>query len=476
MTSRLGALHARAIAAITLTLAALALLSSCSNVSSEKATRHVIYWEKWTGFENEAMDAVVDDFNAREIAHATADPSYTPIEVDKVTISNLEQKLLIAVAGGNPPDLAGHYSAYVAAYADNGALTDLGPMLRKAAFDRSLFIEHYIELGEYRGKTWAVPIAPAANALLSNQRLFREAGLDAAKPPTTIEELDAVAEQLTKWEVTLPSGKTVIETGYLPEVPESRKRLIQAGFLPGEPHWWFYTWGYFFGGNLLAAPDRVSAADPANVRGFEWLASYSKHLGVGVTKRFRAGFGNFSSPQNAFLSGKVAMVLQGVWMHNFIEKYAPGLEWSAAPFPYPAGHPELAGTTSAEADVLVIPKDSRHPEEAFEFIKYVTTQPVLEKLCLAQQKFTPLKSVSDDFWRRHPNPYIRLFRELGMSKNAFSIPKTGVWNEYYRELENAADLIQNLTVTPTVALGNVQSKLQAALDRSRRMQAKRQAK
>jgi multiple sugar transport system substrate-binding protein len=176
------------------------------------------------------------------------------------------------------------------------------------------------------------------------------------------------------------------------------------------------------------------------------------------------------------LSGKVAMVLQGVWMHNFIEKYAPGLQWAAAPFPYPAGHPELAFTTNADADVLVIPKDSPHPEEAFEFIKYVSQQPVLEKLCLGQQKFTPLKAVSDEFWRVHPNPYIRLFRELGMSKNAFSIPQTGIWNEYNREMGNAVDLIQNLTESPEVALSDVQTKMQAALDRNRRILARRDPK
>jgi len=454
----------------------LATLTGCSATASKQAPRHITYWEKWTGFEGEAMDAVIDDFNAKEVAKAKADSSYAPIEVEKVTISNVEQKLLIAIAGGNPPDLAGNYSFYVAAYADNGALTDLGPMLKEAGFDRNRYIPHYMELGEYRGKTWAVPIVPASIALLTNKRLFKEAGLDPEKPPTTIEELDAYAEKLTKWEITLPSGEKAIRTGYLPDVPDSQKRLIQAGFLPGEPGWWSYGWGYFFGGHLLGGPDKITAADPANIRGFEWMSSYSKNLGVGVTKRFRSGFGNFSSPQNAFLSGKVAMVLQGVWMHNFIEKYAPGLQWSAAPFPYPKDHPELAGTTNADADVLVIPKDSPHPAEAFEFMKYVTSQPVLEKLCLGQQKFTPLKDVSDEFWRVHPNPYIRLFRELGMSKNAFSIPQTGVWNEYAREMGNAVDLIQNLTQTPTVALGDVQTKMQAALDRNSRILARRDAK
>jgi len=461
---------------LVLTLAlALHCLSGCATPKNEHAARHISYWEKWTGFEGEAMDAVVDDFNEKERAHAKLDPNYAPIEVEKVTISNVEQKLLIAIAGGNPPDLAGNYSFYVPAYADGGALTDLGPMLENSGFDRSAYIAHYLELGEYRGKTWALPIVPASIALLTNKRLFKEAGLDPDKPPTTIEELDEYAAKLTQWEVTLPNGEKKIETGYLPDVPPSQKRLIQAGFLPSEPGWWSYGWGYFFGGSLLDGPNQISAESPANLRAYDWVASYSKHLGIGVIKRFRSGFGNFASPQNGFLSGKVAMVLQGVWMHNFIEKYAPGLQWAAAPFPYPKGQPELAFTTEADADVLVIPKGSPHPQEAFEFLKYLSTQPALEKLCLGQQKFTPLKAVSEDFWRAHPNPYIRLFRELGMSKNAFAIPQTGIWNEYNRELGNAVDLIQNQTQTPEVALSNVQTKMQTALDRNHRILARRDA-
>ena len=422
------------------------------------------------------MDAVIDDFNAEQVARAKLDANYAPIEVEKVTISKIEQKLLIAIAGGNPPDLAGHYSFAVAAYADNGALTDLGPLLAQSGFDRARYIEHYIELGEYRGKTWALPLAPASTALILNKRLFREVGLDPERPPTTIEELDAYAEKLTKWEVTLPSGETLIRSGYLPEVPAAQKRLIQAGFLPGEPTWFLYGWGDFFGGRLIDGPARISAADPANIQAFEWVASYSKHLGVSVIKRFRSGFGNSSSPRSAFLSGKVAMTLQGVWMHNYIEKYAPGLQWAAAPFPYPAGRPDLAGTSHAEADVLMIPKGSPHLEEAFAFMQYVSTQAALEKLCLAQQKFTPLASVSDEFWRAHPNPYIRLFRELGMSKNAVAIPQTGIWNEYKRELDNGVDLIQNLKEAPAVALAEVQSKMQAALDRERNISARRAQK
>lgn len=445
------------------------------NRNDKPAARHITYWEKWTGFEGAAMDAVVADFNALELAHAAKDPSYVPIEVEKVTIAKIEQKLLIAIAGGNPPDLAGNYSFAVASYADHGALTDLGPLLEKAGFDRSRYIEHFRRLGEYRGHTWALPIAPASTALVLNKRLFEEAGLDPARPPTTIEELDAYAERLTKWEVTSPTGDKRIESGYLPQVPATQKRLLQVGFLPNEPSWWMFGWGDFFGGRLLDDAGKVSVASPANVRAFDWVASYSQKLGVGVIKRFRSGFGNSSSPQSAFLSGKVAMVMQGVWVHNYIEKYAPGLAWRAAPFPYPAGHPELSHTTRADADVLMIPKGSPHPAEAMRFLEFASTQAALEKLNLGQQKFTPLNDVSEEFWRAHPNPYIRLFRELALSKNAVAIPETGIWNEYNRELGNATDLIQNLKETPARALADVQTKMQAALDRDRRISARRQS-
>ena len=54
------------------------------------------------------------------------------------------------------------------------------------------------------------------------------------------------------------------------------------------------------------------------------------------------------------------------------------------------------------------------------------------------------------------------------------VPQIGIWNEYKRELDNAVDLIQNLKESPAEALVEVQTKMQAALDRDRKIQARRQ--
>jgi len=55
------------------------------------------YWEKWTLFEQKAMEAVVDDFNK----------SQDRITVRYIMTSDIDEKALIAIAGGDPPDLVG---------------------------------------------------------------------------------------------------------------------------------------------------------------------------------------------------------------------------------------------------------------------------------------------------------------------------------------------------------------------------------
>src|SRR5215510_11638498 len=76
---------------------------------------HVVYWEKWTGFEKDAIREVVDDFNQ----------SQDRIFVDLVSVSVIRQKTLLATAGGNPPDLAGLMNDAVVEFAEKNALTPL---------------------------------------------------------------------------------------------------------------------------------------------------------------------------------------------------------------------------------------------------------------------------------------------------------------------------------------------------------------
>src|SRR5262249_40895364 len=103
----------------------------------------------------------------------------------------------------------------------------------------------------------------------------------------------------------------------------------------------------------------------------------------------------------------------------------PKMRWGAAPFPSEtAGGPPVA---IVDADMLAIPNGARHPREAFAFIEYLARQGPMEKLCLGQRKTSPLRDVSPEFRRDHPNPYIGMFQDLAASPGATPQPRISVW-------------------------------------------------
>jgi len=417
-------------------------LGGCQTSARTPGPVVVTYWEKWTDFEGDAMRAVVDEFNRR----------HSDIRVDLLTISQVDRKVLMATAGNIPPDVVGLWSNNVIPYADRGALLALDDYCRQAGLQRPGYVPAYWDMCVHRGHVWALPSTPASIALHWNKGLFREAGLDPDRPPRTIEELDRYARRLTKRDA---SGD-----------------VVRLGFMPAEPGWWNWAWGYFFGGRLWDGRSRITSDSPENVRAYTWVQTYAREYGVRNLQVFQSGFGNFSSPQNAFLSGKVAMELQGVWMYNFISKFAPDLEWGAAPFPYPADRPDLAHTTIVEEDVLAIPTGAKHPREAFEFIKWVNSQEGMELLNLGQRKNSPLAKVSPRFLKQHPNPYIGVFIGLASSPNAQAGPQMNLWQEYQSAMTEAFDRIWLCRSTPEEALGDVRGRMQKKLDREIRRYAR----
>ncbi|RYG85944.1 extracellular solute-binding protein, partial [bacterium] len=239
--------------------------------------------------------------------------------------------------------------------------------------------------------------------------------------------------------------------------------LKVAGFLPGSPGWWPWAWADFFGGDVFK-DGKLAVDSPENVRAFEWIARYAKEFGSKEVQSFQSGFGGFSSPQDPFLSGKTATEFNGTWKANYVNVYKPGLKWFAVPFPYPEGRPDLANRTILNQDVFMIPRGAKHTKEAFEFIRYVQRQDVMERLCSAQGKNSPLARVSPAFFAHHPNHEIRLFDRLARSPGAFSQPQVGIFPQINTELSVAFEEVNTGAKTPKQALHDAQNRLQTVWD------------
>ena len=420
-------------------LAALAVavafaLGACGGPDPRDGRVVVRYWEKWPGFEAAAMQAVVDDFNA----------SQTRIYVDYTSVSQMDRRLMLATAGGVPPDVAGVAGKTLPAYAENNALTPLDRLAAANGVRREQYIHVLCQICSYRHHLRALPTTPGCLALIWNKKLFREAGLDPERPPRSIAELERFNERLVK---RRPDGS-----------------LAALGHVPAEPGWYDDIWGWWFGGKHWDGDRTITADSPGNIAAYDWVASYPKRFGAADLLAFREGSGNFASPQNPFFTGRVAMVLQGPWIYNFIKTFAPSdFEWGMAAFPSAFGD-DLKDVTLVETDALVIPAGAKHPHEAFEFIRYVNSQGPMEKLCLGQRKFTPLRECSPAFLRDHPNPFIAQFLALAKSPHAHFVPQLTTWPIYSNDLTLAFDRIWAGKADAHTALAEVQRHEQQAFD------------
>jgi ABC-type glycerol-3-phosphate transport system substrate-binding protein len=397
---------------------------------------HVTYWDKWiSGYEGNAIQATIAAFNR----------SQDRIEVEYFAISQIDRKTIVATAGGDPPDIAGIWSRNVSTFADAEVLMPLDGLIERDGLSTQQWLSRYYpiyaSMCQHGGRVYAGISTPATVALFWNKTLFREAGLDPDRPPRTLAEFDDDCRRLTKRDPA---------TG----------ELTQVGFMPQEPGWWPWSFCNWFGGSLFDGRSVTFATDPRNVEAMRWVQSFTLENGLDAMQTFSSYFGDWASPTAPFFTGKIAMVLQGVWYDAYIRQYKPGLDYGVG-F-WPENVPGIKDFSMAEADVLAIPRGARNPQAAWEFIKYVNSSNPrarslaelqgAELLAYLQEKISPLRVWSPFFEQHHPNPHIGIFRALEGSPHIVCTPDMGTWWEYYLETIAAFEKVRLLEASPEAAL------------------------
>src|SRR5205085_4386943 len=105
-----------------------------------------------------------------------------------------------------------------------------------------------------------------------------------------------------------------------------------------------------------------------------WEANYYKTVGVSNVDRFGAyNNPNVGTPQNLFLSGKIAMYISGEWNPKFIQVYgSKHFDYGVVPLPVPAAH--MRNVAQAGGNMGFIMRKSAHPDEAFKFLLWVQNE------------------------------------------------------------------------------------------------------
>lgn len=406
----------------------------------------VEYWEKWTGIEAAAVQSLVDRFNA----------SQERIWVRRTSVSEIVPKTLVAIGGGDPPDVVGLYSYNVAPFAESRAVYSFDEAPKGIRIEQASYLPAIWRLLSVKDRQWAGVNSCYTLAMYCNRRLFAEAGIAPNKFPDTLQDIDAANARL---------------------VVNRNGNLERVGLLPNLPNWWPYVWPVTFHGSLFDAKKELATiASDECVAAYSWVQRLAAEIGPERGAQFANAYGRtIHSAQDPFISGRAAMIVQGPWLATFIRQHTPELDYTAVPIPADSScfDPEEP-VGLLEADVLMVPRGCKHPEAAFEFVAWMQRPEVQESLAAMHCKSSPMRSVSEGFVVNHPNRAVKAFDRVAKSPRVMTLPQTRVWQPYSDMTIGAFDRIWS-GAEVAIVLGEVQSRAQVLVDRANALRNRRAA-
>ncbi len=330
------------ITAMTVGILGSGVASEPAFASSSKVV-HLTYWNMWSGIWTQVVQKMVNQFNA----------THPDIQVQMLSVpsSNGEQKLLTSIAAGDPPDVFTEWNPYVAAMAQQNALMNLNKfMVGKYAGLKHWFYPVASRWGTYKGQMYAMPWTMNTFLLYYNKTMMKDAGLNPNKPPKTIAQLEQ--EQAKMWK--FGSGHTVQQIGFYPSNADWDKYMPMFGV----------TAGQLYNGKKYT----MTGKGAKSIMNFY---AYFKKYPFSQVSAFQKGLsGAAGGSTDPFEIGKQAFMITGMWEIPTIKQENPSLQYGAEPIPAaPGGHPN---TTWVNGNFNEIPKGSKHPQQAFEFIAWLS--------------------------------------------------------------------------------------------------------
>ena len=272
------------------------------------------------------------------------------VKVETAPFNDYFTKLQTLIAGGTAPDVFElNYENFVT-YADKGLLLDLSPLMSAdTTLDASVYSERANQAFSYNGMQLGLPATFSTVMLFYNKDLFDKAGL--AYPTADWTWADAV---------------------------EAGKKLNDPangvwGLYSGIQFWEFYKKAAqnnckFFNDDKT----EVLINSPECVQALETMVNMVKTDKVVPSAAEMGG----QSDGDMFKAGKLAMDVTGIWMFSAY-KDAP-FQWDVTVEPGMANK-----ATHFFANGVSVFAASKHPQEAYEWVKFFTSNADMAKIRIA---------------------------------------------------------------------------------------------
>jgi len=283
--------------------------NSQSSGSGGRTTIEV--WEGYTGTEATTFNRLVHVY---EQAHPGTSVQILPVNNDDTLT-----KVLTAVAGGSPPDIAYLYGSWAPNVATIPGVVNLTNVVKHPGVNWDDFWVGERNVATVNGKVIGVPALVDNLAAVYNKTLFQAAHLPLPTPSWTWDQFQEDALSLTD------PAKKQFGTAYV--TPESEDAVW---------HWEVLLWEA--GGQLLTPDNRAAAFNsPAGLRTLEMLRS------MAVVHRSMYLDPSDNEYANLFNSGKIGMLVTGPWDLSAFPNVHYGVQFMPAFTGTTGGHQTISG-------------------------------------------------------------------------------------------------------------------------------------
>ena len=257
------------------------------------------------------------------------------------------QKTVAAIQAGSPPDVAIHLAVDLITLRDMDAVIPLDDYVQRDGGSEKVlgdFIPAFVSDLRAEGKVWALPFQRSTPILYINKELFRKAGLDPGKPPTTWDELLAAAQKAT---VRNPQGQ-----------------VTTWGLTIPDDIWLLMCFIYQNGGRT-SSPDfkKVYLGEPEAIGAVQfWADMANKHKVMPRHRTFPQGVQDFAA-------GNTAMLIHSTGNLRFVNDSAK-FEWATAFLP----KNKKQAVPIGGAGFYIFKKAPKEKQDAaWEFAKFATS-------------------------------------------------------------------------------------------------------
>ncbi len=156
-------------------------------LATASGTVSIDFWHGMSGPLGDELTKLTDAYNASQ--------SKVSVKLVQGSYEETADNYLLA-SQGDRPDLVQMPEYMVQSIVDTESTVPVGKCLESSGFDTSAFLPNALAAYRTQGVQWSMPFNISNPVLFYNKRVFEAAGLDPNKPPTSLDELRSMSEQI----------------------------------------------------------------------------------------------------------------------------------------------------------------------------------------------------------------------------------------------------------------------------------------